>query len=127
MKYQQEIYTLTTDSEKKLSTKVAEFEEKIKNLDGNHKKLIDEKENIIKDNTKKLNNLNILNASLENNINQLKTETSEKAKKICTLEGELAEANKNAINAKTKYESLQEKLEREFNGKNVKNLFYCTN
>jgi hypothetical protein len=71
-----------------------------------------------------MNNLNISNASLENKVNELKSETNDKTKKINTLESELAEANKTAINAKAKYESLQEKLEREFNGKNVKKYFY---
>jgi len=120
MKHQQEIYSLTTDSEKKLATKISEYEEKIKNSDTAHKKQIEEKDLTIKDNSKKINSMNILNASLENNVNQLKSETSDKSKRINTLEAELAEASKNAVNAKAKYENLQEKLEREFNGKNVK-------
>jgi hypothetical protein len=119
MKHQQEIYNLTTESQKTLNSKMADYEGRILNLEANYKIKIEEKEIVIKDNTKKINSLNVLNTTLENNVHQLKTETSEKSKKINTLESELVEANKIAQNAKSKYESMQDKLEKEFNGKNV--------
>lgn len=119
MKHQQEIYALTTESQKTLNYKIAEYEGKILNLESGYKKQIEEKDVTLKDNNKKINSLNILNAQLENNVSELKSETNDKSKKINTLESELSEAQKIAQNAKSKYENLQDKLEREFNGKNV--------
>jgi len=110
---------LTNDSQKSLANKIAEFEEKIKNSEGNHKKLMDEKDHIIKDNNKQISQLNSNVLNLENNVNSLKNENSEKGKKITILEAELSEATKNANGAKNKYESLTEKLEKEFNMRNV--------
>lgn len=118
-KHQQEIYSLTNDSQKTLANKISEYEEKIKQSDANNKKIIDEKDNTIKSNNKQINNLNTNVSNLENNVSSLKSENSEKGKKINILEGELADATKNANGIKNKYEALTEKLEKEYNMRNV--------
>lgn len=123
MKHQQEMYNLTNDSQKALSTKMAEFEEKIKTIEVNNKKLIEERENTIKENNKQIHNLNSTVNNLEHQVSGFKTESAEKSKKISLLEQELSEANKNANGLKSKYEALSDKLEKEFQIRTV-NLNY---
>ena len=82
MKHQQEIYYLTTETTKTLNMKVAEYEEKIKTVDQNYKKQIEDLSASINDNNKKIKNLDIQNAQLENNVNELNSETKEKGKKL---------------------------------------------
>jgi len=116
---------MTTDTQKTLAYKISEYEEKIKLMEILNKKAVEEKEIMLKENNKKISALKDSIVNLENNVSSLKNETSEKSKKINSLEADLVDANKNAHGAKSKYEALSERLERDFNYKNVnyKNLF----
>ena len=110
-----------------MNSKIKEYEEKIKLSDLYNKKIFDEKENIISEYSRQIHNLNSNVSTLEGTVNNLKNENSEKANKIKITENELAEAYKNMNGIKIKYESLTEKMEKEYNSKNVKKTLFLLN
>ncbi len=118
-KHQTEIINLKNDSQKAFNCKVSEYEDKIKLSESNNRKAVEEKDHLIKENTKQINILKKNVFNLEIKISNLKDENAEKYKKITILEAELCETNKNSNGVKSKYEILTEKLEKEFNNKNV--------
>ena len=116
-KHQEEITKLNTDNNNSTTKIRNQYEDKIKLEELNNKKINEEKENVIKNSSKKIQNLN-------NNIISLEENNKEKNNKIQILELDLLDSNQNLNGMKNKYDELMEKLEKEYNTKHVKiNLF----